>query len=119
MGESVSAETAIVKVGHSLPALDFAPFFVAHALGYFKDEGLTVSTVFDADRQRPIREFLAGELDCLLTGPLRTFDLEHRGIHAGFRHTVVGKTPAGSFGLGKGNLKFQGGRNFRKPKEIF
>ncbi len=80
MGKPASGEIATVNVGHSLPALDFAPFFVAHALGYFKDEGLTVRTVFDADRQRPIREFLAGELDCLLTGPLRTFDIEHRGI---------------------------------------
>lgn len=80
MGEAVSGDRATVKVGHSLPALDFAPFFVAYALGYFKDEGLAIETVFDSDRQRPIRQFLDGELDCLLTGPLRTFDLEHRGV---------------------------------------
>lgn len=80
MNESAVAQAAVVNVGHSLPALDFLPFFIAHALDYFKVEGVTVRTVFDSDRQRPIREFLAGEIDCLLTGPLRTFDLEHRGI---------------------------------------
>lgn len=69
-----------VNVGHSLPALDFAPFFVADALGYFKEEGLAVRTLFDPDREPPIQKFLADELDCLLTGPLRTFDLEYRGV---------------------------------------
>lgn len=69
-----------LRVGHSLPALDFAPFFVADALGHFRDEGLSVSTFFDLDRQRPIQMLLGGQLDCLLTGPLRTFDFQNRGV---------------------------------------
>jgi len=75
-----ASNLSTVNVGHSLPALDFAPFFVADALGYFKEEGLAVRTLFDPDREPPIQKFLAGALDCLLTGPLRTFDLEHRGV---------------------------------------
>lgn len=63
-----------------MPALDFAPFFVADALGYFKSEKLVVRTFFHPDREPPIQRFLRGELDCLLTGPLRTFDLEYRGV---------------------------------------
>ncbi len=109
MGESVSAETAIVKVGHSPLALDFAPFFVARSIN---SRTKASPSAFDADFQQPIHEFLAGGLDCLLINPLRTFDLEYRGIHAGFRYAVVGKTPAGSLGPGRGNLEFQGRRNF-------
>jgi NitT/TauT family transport system substrate-binding protein len=80
MNTSSRSNLFTVHVGHSLPALDFAPFFVADALGYFKDEGLVVHTLFDPHREPPIQKFLAGELDCLLTGPLRTFDIEHRGV---------------------------------------
>lgn len=79
MGAGTNSLSTVV-VGHSLPALDFAPFFVADALGYFKAEGLSVRTFFDPSREPPIQKFLHGELDCLLTGPLRTFDLEHRGV---------------------------------------
>ncbi len=79
----------MINVGHSLPALDFAPFFVANELGYFREQGFAVRTVFDSDRARPIRMFLGGELDCLLTGPLRTFDVENRGIKPAVPSIVV------------------------------
>ena len=55
MANTISGELATVNVGHSLPALDFFPFFLAHALGYFEDQGVTVRTVFDSHRERPIK----------------------------------------------------------------
>lgn len=69
-----------LRVGHSLPPLDFAPFFGAIQLRLFEDVGVEVETIFDSDRQRPINMLLDGQLDVLLTGPLRTFDLEARGV---------------------------------------
>lgn len=69
-----------LRVGHSLPPLDFAPFFGATQLGLFSEAGVEVETIFDSDRQRPINMLLDGQLDILLTGPLRTFDLEARGV---------------------------------------
>jgi ABC-type nitrate/sulfonate/bicarbonate transport system substrate-binding protein len=65
---------------HSLPPLQFAPFFVAAGRGLFDRAGIEIETIYDAARQRSVELLRNGEIDCFLSGPLRTFDLAGKGV---------------------------------------
>lgn len=69
-----------LRVLHSLPPLQFAPFFVAAGRGLFERAGVEVSAIYDAGRDRAVDLVKNGEIDCFLSGPLRTFDLAGKGV---------------------------------------
>ena len=69
-----------VLVLHSLPALQFAPFFVAICLRLFDKAGIDVETIFDERRERSIEMLTNGQAVCFVSGPLRTFALAGRNI---------------------------------------
>lgn len=69
-----------LRVLHSLPPLQFAPFFVATGRGIFRDAGVEIETIYDGQRAHSVELVQRGEIDCFLSGPLRTFDLAAKDV---------------------------------------
>jgi ABC-type nitrate/sulfonate/bicarbonate transport system substrate-binding protein len=63
-----------LRVLHSLPALQFAPFFVAAGLKLFEKEGVDVEMIFDGKRERSADLVQQRAVDCFLSGPLLNLD---------------------------------------------
>lgn len=60
-------ELQTVRVG-AVPVMIFAPLFVADALGYFEEEGLTVEITRGAGGSEPLTPLATGDLDVVFGG---------------------------------------------------
>ncbi|HEY2416850.1 MAG TPA: ABC transporter substrate-binding protein, partial [Steroidobacteraceae bacterium] len=60
-----------IRLSENFRALFYAPFYAAHAIGAYQDEGVDVVLQFSPDPARTAAALRAGDVDVMWGGPLR------------------------------------------------